>query len=324
MGPKARMHELGERVDRAQQRSRRASIAAAIYKKFSQDESTKLAAVIAFWAFSSVFPLLLVAVTVLGWVLPASDKATVLSRIAEMFPLLEARSIRGLTGSVWALTLGVFTALWSGLSVISAIETGFDTVWEVPRNLRPGKLRQLPRSLRVLATIGVGLVLTTLLSAFVTSSANGVHLGVLGHLGGYLLAVALDVALVITSFRILTAREVSVRDVLPGALLTGIAFFVLQELSAFIISRHLKNAQSTYGHFATVITILWWFYLQSTITLLGAQLNVVLKEKLYPRSLFGPPRTDSDMRALEAYAQERTYVAGETVTTNVPPPAGPG
>jgi YihY family inner membrane protein len=137
----------------------------------------------------------------------------------------------------------------------------------------------------VLATVGLGLVLTTLLSGLVASSASGVNLGAAGRVGGYVLSLALDVGIFVAAFRILTERDVTTRDVLPGALLSGTAFFVLQELSTLIISRYLKNAQSTYGHFATVITMLWWFYLQSMITLLGAQLNVVLKEHSYPRSL---------------------------------------
>jgi YihY family inner membrane protein len=141
------------------------------------------------------------------------------------------------------------------------------------------------RSIYVLATVGLGLVLTTLLSGLVASSASGVHLGALGRVGGYVLSAALDVGIFLAAFRILTERDVTMRDVLPGALLSGITFFVLQLLSTLIISRYLKNAQSSYGHFATVITILWWFYLQSMITLLGAQLNVVLKEHDYPRSL---------------------------------------
>jgi YihY family inner membrane protein len=96
---------------------------------------------------------------------------------------------------------------------------------------------------------------------------------------------------------ILTSRKVTAREVMPGAVFAGLVFFILQQLSAFIISSHLKNAQSTYGHFATVITILWWFYIQAQVTLLGAQLNVVLAEKLYPRSLVGEPKTEGDRRA---------------------------
>lgn len=150
-------------------------------------------------------------------------------------------------------------------------------------------------------------MLTTLLSELIVSSANGIHLGVLGRIGGYLLAVTLDVGIFVAAFYLLTPRAHTVRDVLPGALLSGVAFFILQQLSALIISHYLQNAQSTYGHFATVITILWWFYIQSMITLLGAQLNVVLRHSFYPRSLADAPSTSADRRVLEAYAAERTY-----------------
>src|SRR6185437_6454769 len=104
----------------------------------------------------------------------------------------------------------------------------------------------------------------------------------------------------VAAFRILTNREITTRQVLPGALLSGVLFWVLQSLSSLIISRYLHNAQSIYGQFATVITILWWFYLQGVITLLGAQLNVVLKDRLYPRSLVDSPQTDADHQALQA------------------------
>jgi len=306
-----------ERLDLVQKRSRPLSVALATVRKFSEDQSTSLAAMVAFWAFFSVFPLLLVAVTVLGWVLPPAEKASVLGRIAEMFPLLNAKDIKGLSGSWWPVAVGAVSSLWSGLGAIGTMQTALNSVWEVPYHRRPGRLKQIRRSLWVLCTIGLGLVATTLLSSFITSSANGVHLGVAGHVGGYLVAVVFDVGLVLAAFRILTERELSLRDVLPGATLTGVVFFVLQELSAFIISRHLKSAQSTYGHFATVITILWWFYLQAVITMLGAQLNVVLREHLYPRSLVNAPQTEADHRALQAYAGERAYHPQEEVVARV-------
>ncbi len=115
----------------------------------------------------------------------------------------------------------------------------------------------------------------------------------------------------------LTDREITTRDVLPGAVFSGIVFFILQELSSFIVSRHLKSAQPTYGQFATVITILWWFYLQAVVTLLGAQLNVVLKESLHPRSIVKAPQTEADHRVLQAYAAERTYQPEEKVHARV-------
>ncbi|MBV9798552.1 MAG: YihY/virulence factor BrkB family protein [Solirubrobacterales bacterium] len=306
-----------ERVDRLQKRSKPASVAVGTFKKFSEDQSTNLAAMIAFWGFFSIFPLFLVLVTLLALILPASDKKSVLDHVAHLFPLLDTSSISGLSGAWWTLVLGLGTALWSGIGAVRTAQVAFNSVWEIPIHERPGMAKQVLRSLWVLGTIGVGLVLTTLLSGLVASSASGVNLGAAGRVGGYVVAAAFDVGLFVAAFRILTERDITSRDVLPGALLSGIAFFVLQQLSALIISRYLKNAQSTYGHFATVITILWWFYLQSVITLLGVQLNVVLKERFYPRSLVNAPQTEADHRVLQAYAEERALQPEQKIESRV-------
>jgi YihY family inner membrane protein len=167
----------------------------------------------------------------------------------------------------------------------------------------------------VLATIGLGLVISTVISSFVTGTATGIHLGWFGRLAGYVIAIVLDIGLLVAAFRMLTDRNITTRDVLPGAVFAGVVFWILQQLSSFIISRHLQSAQGTYGSFATVITMLWWFYLQGQVTLLGAQLNVVLKRHLWPRSLIGGPDTHADHQAYEQYAEERRYHHEEEVDT---------
>ena len=289
--------KLTERLDTAQQHHERLSIALATYKKYSDDKSANLATAIAFWAFFGIFPLLLVLVTLLGWILSGSEKDSVLGHIANLFPLLDPKSVKGLSGAWWTMAVGLLTALWSGLGVVRTVQFAFDSTWGVPDEERPGMAKQVLRSLWILATIGLGLVLTTFISGFVVTASTGVHLGALGRIGGYVLAVVLNLGLFLAAFMILTTREVTLREVMPGAVFAGLVFFLLQQLSSYIISSHLKNAQSTYGHFATVITLLWWFYLQAQVTLLGAQLNVVLAEKLYPRSLVGESKTEGDRRA---------------------------
>ncbi len=306
-----------KKVDRAQKRSKPTSIAVATFTKFREDQTTSLAAMVAFWGFFSIFPLLLVLVTILGYVLPASDKENVLKHVANLLPVLKGHSFQAMTGAWWALVLGGVTSLWSGLGAVRTLQTAFNSVWEIPYHERPGLVEQLRRSLIILATIGVGLVLTTFVSGLVTSSSSGINLGIGSRIAGYGIAILADVGLFVAAFRMLTDRQVTVRDVLPGAIFSGVIFFVLQELSAFIISRHLQSAQSTYGTFATVITILWWFYLQAIVTLLGAQLNVVLKRRLYPRSLVDAPQTEADHRALQDYAAERTYQPEEKVKVHV-------
>jgi membrane protein len=295
------------RIDRAQQSHEKLAVAAATVKKYGEDQSSSLASTIAFWAFFSIFPLFLVLVTILGYVLPADRRADVLGRVASFFPLLHPSTVGSLSGSWWPILVGGVTALWAGSAVVRVSQQAFDEVWEVPRKYRPGLAEQVRRSLFALVTIGFGLVVATIMSGYVTGRDTGVDLGWYGRLGGYLISLALDVGLFVVAFRILTKRENSLRDVLSGALLAGGAFFVLQLISSVIISRYLGKAQGTYGSFATVITILWWFYLQAQITLLGAQLNVVLTERLYPRTLVGGPGTDADQRTLQHYANKATY-----------------
>jgi membrane protein len=313
--PSGKVKAKLDEVDAFQRRHPPLAVPVAVFRKFAEDQSSNLASMIAFWAFFSIFPLFLVFVTLLGFFLPDRLKGDVLTNVSTLFPLVDPTTMQGLSGSWWALVIGLGTALWSGLSVVRITQFAFNSVWELPYAARPKITKQIGRSLGVLLTVGLGLVISTLITGVVSGTTNAVNLGWISHLLGYVIAIALDIGLFIVAFRILTDREITTRDVLPGAVLCGVLFWVLQSLSSLIISRYLHSAQRTYGQFATVITLLWWFYLQSMITLVGAQLNVVLKERLHPRALTDAPETEADHRAYRAYAQERTYHDNERVRT---------
>jgi YihY family inner membrane protein len=302
-----------EKLDHYQQQHRKTGIAFAAFKKFSDDQSSGLASMIAFWAFFSVFPLLLVLVTILGYVLPESTRTSVLSNVAAYFPLLDTSTVHGLTGSWWPVVFGLFTAIWSGTAVARTTEQAFNAVWGIKRVDRPGFVAKMKHSLLALVTIGLGLVLSVVISSLAMGNSSGVDVSWWQRLLGYVISIALDIGIFVAAFRLLTSKKVGLRDVLPGAIVAGLAFWILQEVSSFIIANRLQSAQSVYGTFATVIVMLWWFYLQAQVTLLGAQLNVVLKERLHPRSLVGGPETEADRRALEAYAEEGTYHESEEV-----------
>lgn len=309
-----------DRLDSYQQRHPALGVPIAVARKFIDDESINLAAVIAFWAFFSIFPLLLLFVTLLGYVLPPNLQGDVLRSAARFFPLLSTDSIVHLSGQWWTLVVGILSALWSGSFVVIAIQSAFDSVWEIPHAQRPRIGAQIKRGVFTLGAIALGLVISTMISSYVTGAATGTSLGMLARPTGYLIAIVLDVGLFVVAFRLLTDRDVSTRDVLPGALLSGIVFWLLQQLSSLIIFQYLHNAERIYGNFATVITMLSWFYLQSVVTLVGAQLNVVLKERLHPRRLVTAPVTEADHRAYDAYAKERTYHHDQQVHTEFQQP----
>lgn len=273
------------RADELQREHASLGVPLAVVRKFVEDESTSLASMIAFWALFSIFPLLLVLTTLLGYLLPSEVKQDVLTEVSQMLPLIDTEPVSGLSGSWWALTLGAVTALWSGSAVVRHTQAAFNAVWDIPRKERPNLAERLFRSFGVLATIGLGLVLSVVISGYVSAATTALDLPWGGRVAGYAVTIVLDIGLFVAAFRWLTDRDISTRDVLPGAALSGVAFFLLQTASVLIISRYLQRAQETYGNFTTVITVLWWFYLQAIVTMLGAQLNVVLKERLYPRAL---------------------------------------
>jgi membrane protein len=290
-------------LDRMQRERRPLAVALATVKKYGEDSSSNLASTIAFWAFFSVFPLLLATVTVLGYVLSADDRHKVLNHLASYLPLIDVNKIDGLHGSWPALILGLASALWSATAVVKVAEAAFNAVWEVPQYARPKLKAQLVSSAKVMGTIGAGLLGSTALMGLVTGS--DLHIGILGRLLGLALAIAVDIGLFVVAYRILTDRQLTTADVFPGAVLAGVGFWLLQTVSGVILTRHASGAQSTYGTFATVITLLWWFYLQAQLTLVGAQLNVVLARNYYPRAMFGGPETEADRKLMHDYAKER-------------------
>ena len=272
------------RVDHWQQQHRATAITVATVKKFIADDSGNLAALLAFWAFFSIFPLMLAAATVLSWLLPSNVSNDVLHTIDDYVPLIDF-STRTISGSWWALVLGLVSALWAATRMTRTARVAFDSVWRVPGAERARVVEQTLGGLKALALIGLALVFSVLTTGFVSGTSHKLDIGAVAVVGGYAIAVVIDVVVFVIAFRVLTSREVSTHDVLPGALVAGVGFWLLQSLSSVIISRYLQNAQKTYGNFATVITLLWWFYLTGVLTLLGAQLNVVLRERSWPRSL---------------------------------------
>ena len=96
------------------------------------------------------------------------------------------------------------------------------------------------------------------------------------------------------AFRVLPSASLSWRDVAPGAAVAGVAWTALLAVGGWIVEDRVASSSDVYGTFALVIGLLGWIYLGAQITLLGAELNVVLAERLWPRSLQGNDLTDAD------------------------------
>jgi membrane protein len=318
MNPATEAKAWLRRLDGVQRRRGWLGFPFAVAKKFGEDQAGNLAALIAYYAFFSFFPLLLVLVTVLGFAMagnPDLEKRVVHS-VFQYFPGLGdqiAPSGQAIHGSGAGLAIGVVLALWAGLAVANAAQNGFNAVWQVPVVDRPGFAKRTLRSAGLVAVLGLGIIATTAVSGLSSSAGSlfrGLGLGWGSRI--LLLAVALvaNVLLYTIAFRVLTVRSVSTRDTLPGAVLAAAGWQVLQSVGGWYMTTKLHSAQATYGTFAIVIGLLTWFFLQGQLTLLATELNVVRCRRLWPRALVGAPDTEADRRTLTAYAAMQRLVPG--------------
>jgi membrane protein len=306
-------------LDRRQQRSRRLAFPAAVLKKFADDQAGQLAALIAYYGFVSLFPLLLVLVTVLGFVLQGDpdEQQKILNGALGQFPLVsEQLKLHSLTGSGPALAIGVVGSLVAGMGVTGATQNAFNRIWSVPFKNRPDFLHARLRGLGMLAILGTLSIVSTTVAGFVGSSSHAA----LDVIAGVLVALVLNIALFMTAFKLLTAVDVTWRDLIVGVIVAAVFWQLLQHLGGFYVDHELKHTQPLYGIFALVLGLLAWLYLGAQLTIFAAEINVVRYHRLWPRSFFSDQLLDADRRALKSSAEieERVHEQNVDVTFDGP------
>lgn len=306
-----RLQQLLRRADAFQQAHPVAAVPYAVVKKYGQDSASTYALLIAWYGFASLFPLLLVAVTVAGLIFAhdPSVRARLTTAIATDIPVIGtqlasragARTIA--RHSVLGLTVGILGLLWGAQGVASAAQEAMATVWNVPMTDRPGFVPRTLRNMGILGVLGVNVLATSVLATY-TSTAHG-HVAVRVVL--IVVGIAVNVGLYVAGFRLLAPKTVPTGDLVLGAILAGLAWSILQEFGSYLVGHDLAHASATYGVFGLVIGLIAWFSLAVSATLYAAELNVVVTRKLWPRALVNPPLTPADEEALRALALQQRY-----------------
>jgi membrane protein len=281
--------EAREHADRWQAGHPAVSVPIAVVKKFVDDDAASLGVQVAYWGFFSVFSLLLAFVAILGFALQGdpSLQKQVLDSTLDRMPVIGPQisgHIGSLTGSGAALAVGLAGALWTGLGVTLAMGSALDQLWAVPCLHRSGFVKSRVRGLLVLASVGVINIAATAAVGFATAGAIN---GAIAEALSLAAAAAVDLVVFLASFRLLTSAPVTIRQVLPGAALATGCWLLLQAAGGVYVTNVLKGSSQTYGGFAAVVGLLAWLLIAAEITLIAAEVNVVLALRLWPRSLAG-------------------------------------
>ncbi|WP_369138986.1 YihY/virulence factor BrkB family protein [Modestobacter versicolor] len=318
---------VADKLDRLQRRHRAAGFPIAVVYKYVDDSGPYLAALITYYAFVSLFPLLLLFSTVLSSVLAGDPElqARLLDSALSQFPVVgdQLGTPEELSGGVFGVVVGILGALYGGLGVAQAVQYAMNTAWSVPRNSRPNPFLARGRSLLLLGTAGLAVLGTTALSTLGSGNAGslGTALRTLALIG----SVTVNAVVFVFAFRLATARHLTVRQVAPGALLAAVLWQLLQTFGVAYVSRVVSSASATNGVFALVLGLLAFLYLAAVVGVLCVEINVVHVDRLWPRALLTPFTDDVDLtagdrRSYTGLAKAQRQKGFETVHVTFDPP----
>jgi YihY family inner membrane protein len=297
-----------ERMDRFQRRHPGAGFPIAVLYKFSDDDGHFLAALITYYGFLALFPLLLLLSTVLGLLLRGNPELQqhVLDSALRELPVIgpQLGSPQQLGGGVPGLVVGTLVALYGGTGLGQALQHTMNTAWAVPRHRRPDPIRARGRSLLLVCSLGLLVVGSTVLSALGSGAAASGG----GFSGGLQVlvtaaAVLVNAGVFVLGFRFTTARRLTVRQVAPGALAAAVAWQLLQSFGGIYVTHVVTRASALNAVFALVLGLMAFLYVAATALVLCVEINVVRVDRLHPRALLTPFTDDVDLTR----GDERVY-----------------
>lgn len=307
------------RFDRHQRRHTWAGLPVGVLYKFVDDQGAYLVALIAHYAFISLFPLLLIATSVLGFVLQDDPalQARLVTNLLDQVPLISDQlsdSISTFGGSGTGLVIGVVGTLYGGLGVAQAGQNALNVIWGVPRNARPNPVAARVRSLGLLVVFGTAVLATSAL-ALAAGFSDDDLLNVAVSVPVSMLVNGVAVAVL---FRYGTTHPTSLREVAPGAVAAGILVQLLQLYGVYLLSSSISRSNALYGGFGVVLGLIAWITLQAAVLVFCAEVNTVLAQRLWPRALLTPftdavQLTQADRRAYTGYARAQQHKGFETV-----------
>jgi YihY family inner membrane protein len=288
------------KVDDIQRSRRPLAFTYGVVKKFGDDRCGSLAALLTYYGFLSIFPLLLLLITVVGLATGGSASAThrVETSALSQFPVVGQQlgsNIHELhQRSGVGLAIGIIGLIWGSQGAIQSGQYAMAEVWNIPNVDRPNYVSKLLRTLAMMGVLGIFLLASTALAG-VATVGNRPALQVVGAV---VLSLILNAGIYLAAFRLLTPKQISWRPLVPGALIGGAGWTLLQYVGGALVEHSLRNSSQVYGFFAVVLGLLAWIFLGAQLTLYAAEINVVRARRLWPRSLVQPPLTAADEQVL--------------------------
>jgi uncharacterized BrkB/YihY/UPF0761 family membrane protein len=303
-------------VDRLQRRRPVLGFPYAVFKRYGEDHGGWLGSLIAYYGFFSLYPLLVVFVTVATWVL--RDRPDALQRVLEALwsqlpfagSTLEAeveKQVTTLTGQGWVLGVSLLVTLWGGIGVVRVLQDTVNTIWGVPRYRRPGFIPKLARGLAILGLLALGVVGTAVVAGITLAVELPLVAAVLAGVGNVAIATALAVAV----YRLVIGNSAQTSELVPGALFTATGAYAITLIGGLYVKHVIARVTGVYGPFASTIGLLLYVSLIVQAFVLGTEVNVVRARRLWPRAVKQDHLGEPDWRAIELTMEREALSAPE-------------
>jgi len=295
-------------IDRYQQRRRWLAIPYAVIKKYGEDDAGHQAALLTYYGFASLFPLLIVATSIINLIAQHNyalrDRR--LQSITTAFPAIGTdleSSVHGSSKTGIGLIIGLLITLYGARGIADAVYNAMDHLWQVPRPKRTGFPKRLAKNFGLIVVAGFGMGSAAVLSSYATAGGHSV--------GWKLLMSIASLTLLFWTFcflfRYATSSTHKLHDNFPGAMIAAVGLQILQSVGGYLITHELKNLNGLNAQFAVVLALLFWLYLQAQVFLYAAEINTVRTLRLWPRGMTGKQLTAADKHALSLYAKRAAY-----------------
>ncbi|MDB5170439.1 MAG: putative ribonuclease [Candidatus Saccharibacteria bacterium] len=285
-------------IDSLQRRYRLPGFIYAVIKKYGEDKVGYQAALLTYYGFLALFPLLLVLTTVAGIVATNHPglKETIIDGMTNYFPVLGSQlteHVNTFHRSGLALIVGILFVLYGTRGVVDVFRHGVNHIWHEPDEDNRGFFKNIVRSFGIMFVGGFGLLGASIIAGFTAAAGHGVGFRILSSVINLVILFGLFVFLINVSL----PRHITVKHIRKGAASAAIGLVVLQSLSGYVLTRELRSLDALYSYFAISLGLLFWIYLQAQVLYYSITIAAVDSQKLWPRSLTGKDETAADMRA---------------------------
>lgn len=275
------------KLDAYQQKHSLPAFIVAVIKRYNDDEAGNQSALITYYGFLSLFPLLLVLTSVLEIISNGNDqfKDKIISSAGSYFPILGDRlqsNIQGPNKTGIILFFALLFTFYGARGGADAFRNAINTLWHIPKDKRQSFPNTILGSFKIIIVGGVGLLSSALISTYATGLGRSF---VFQILASFISTIIITTTLYIVIDISLEEPSKLKFEIFLAALFSAMGILLLQRLGGYILTNQLRNLNDLYGTFAIVLGLIFWIYLQAKVMLFAVVASIVLKHHLWPISL---------------------------------------